>query len=102
MVGGSLRDDCEAGEDHKTEKEKFFGGKGKTISEKTNAEIPQIKQYLSPPYYPLSHSQIERWFSTFSQSLRILIKEYGLDIWLGYKRNTKIVIKRFLYRSKPL
>ena len=54
-----------------------------TNSGKTVEQIPPIKQYLSTPYYPLSHSQIERWFSTFSQSLRRLIREYP-QTWANY------------------
>ena len=45
-------------------------------AEKTDHNTPTpepIKQSLSTPFYSLSHSQIERWFSTFSQSLRRLV-----------------------------
>ena len=42
-------------------------------------QVPGIKQYLSTPFYPLSHSTVERWFSTFGQSLRRLVRERPQD-----------------------
>ena len=50
-------------------------GVDKLNLESGKKEASNIKQRLSSPYQPLGHSQNERFFSTFGQSLRRLVRE---------------------------
>ena len=57
-----------------------------------------IKQSLSSPYYAQSHSTIERYFSSFSQSLRRLIAEYP-STWAQYAGRIAIVLNNTRHRA---
>ena len=60
--------------------------------------VEGIRQKLSTSYYPLSHSAIERFFSTFAQSLRRLIREYPQN-WQNYAGRIAAVINHTKCRA---
>ncbi|HIC32498.1 MAG TPA: transposase, partial [Flavobacteriaceae bacterium] len=59
--------------------------------EEDEIQAEGIRHHLSTPYNPLGHSQIERFFSTFGQSLRRCIREHPQNWHLFAGRIAQVV-----------